>query len=196
MLQSCIHTGSTPLYRRAVVTSLKSLKFSQSTKTLQTPVTRLQMHRRPVVTSAMAASNDVVSEEYKPNFKKQNQEFLGTVCLVAHHHEYMEAASLGAVFHLRQALSDRHCLLLQEERMDPPPDFGYDSYKGSGKLKNKVQSNCKYSWSPCMLLSRLTMRFDNKCKITHNDAAAGCSGQSNNFIPVGHAAVRMHQYSL
>lgn len=22
--------------------------------------------------------------------------------------------------------------------MDPPPDFGYDSYKGSGKLKNKV----------------------------------------------------------
>ncbi|DBA83454.1 TPA: hypothetical protein ACH3X2_006390 [Trebouxia sp. C0005] len=25
-----------------------------------------------------------------------------------------------------------------EERMDPPPDFGYDSYKGSGKLKNKV----------------------------------------------------------
>ena len=22
--------------------------------------------------------------------------------------------------------------------MDPAPDFGYDSYKGSGKLKNKV----------------------------------------------------------
>jgi len=31
---------------------------------------------------------------------------------------------------------------LQEERMDPPPDFGYDSYKGTGKLKNKV---CKYT---------------------------------------------------
>lgn len=29
---------------------------------------------------------------------------------------------------------------MQEERMDPPPDFGYDSYKGSGKLKNKVCS--------------------------------------------------------
>ena len=27
-----------------------------------------------------------------------------------------------------------------EERMDPPPDFGYDWYKGSGKLKNKVVS--------------------------------------------------------
>ena len=25
--------------------------------------------------------------------------------------------------------------------MDPPPDFGYDSYKGSGKLKNKVGSS-------------------------------------------------------
>ena len=22
--------------------------------------------------------------------------------------------------------------------MDPPPDFGYDDYKGTGKLKNKV----------------------------------------------------------
>lgn len=22
--------------------------------------------------------------------------------------------------------------------MDPPPDFGYDSYKGNSKLKNKV----------------------------------------------------------
>lgn len=24
--------------------------------------------------------------------------------------------------------------------MDPPPDFGYDSYKGSGKLKDKVRA--------------------------------------------------------
>lgn len=29
---------------------------------------------------------------------------------------------------------------MQEERMDPPPDFGYESYKGSGKLKNKVRA--------------------------------------------------------
>lgn len=28
--------------------------------------------------------------------------------------------------------------MLQEERMDPPPDFGYDDYKGTGKLKGKV----------------------------------------------------------
>lgn len=25
-----------------------------------------------------------------------------------------------------------------EERMDPPPDFGYDDYKGTGKLKGKI----------------------------------------------------------
>ena len=31
-----------------------------------------------------------------------------------------------------------HVVCMQEERMDPPPDFGYDTYEGHGKLKNKV----------------------------------------------------------
>ena len=30
-------------------------------------------------------------------------------------------------------------LPLQEQRMDPEPDYGYDSYKGTGKLKGKVR---------------------------------------------------------
>lgn len=30
--------------------------------------------------------------------------------------------------------------------MDPPPDFGYDDYKGTGKLKNKV--NCCHLAAP------------------------------------------------
>lgn len=29
--------------------------------------------------------------------------------------------------------------MLQEERMDPKPDYGYDTYKGSGKMKGKVR---------------------------------------------------------
>lgn len=35
--------------------------------------------------------------------------------------------------------------MLQEERMDPPPDFGYDDYKGTGKLKNKVHRCLKWA---------------------------------------------------
>ena len=30
------------------------------------------------------------------------------------------------------------CMRLQEHEMKPQPDYGFDSYKGSGKLKNKV----------------------------------------------------------
>ena len=36
---------------------------------------------------------------------------------------------------------------LQEKKMDPEPDFGADSYKGSGKLKGKV------SWRTCKQIS-------------------------------------------
>lgn len=79
----------------------------------------------------MSADHDVVSEEHKPNFKKQNQEFLGTVLL-------MHAKKLSHSSHLTPCLCVTCLAALQEERMDPPPDFGYDWYKGSGKLKNKV----------------------------------------------------------
>ena len=38
----------------------------------------------------------------------------------------------------------RAALQPQESKMDPKPDFGYDSYKGTGKLTDKV-------WQPSLL---------------------------------------------
>lgn len=32
------------------------------------------------------------------------------------------------------------CPKIQEHKLDPKPDFGYESYKGTGKLKGKVQT--------------------------------------------------------
>ena len=83
MLKSCLHTKTVAAYRRAVVARVDTLKIGQGLNKLQTPVTRLQTRQRSIVTSTMSAEHDVVSDEYKPNFKKQNQEFLGTVCIVS-----------------------------------------------------------------------------------------------------------------
>lgn len=79
MLKSCLHAKNVAVYSSAAVAGLDTLKFSQGLYKLQIPVTRLQTRQRPIVTSTMSAGHDVVSDEYKPNFKKQNQEFLGTV---------------------------------------------------------------------------------------------------------------------
>ena len=87
MLKSCLHTGSAALYRRASVARPDPLRTTRYLFELQSLVIRLQTHQRPAVTSAMSAGHDVVSEEHKPNFKKQNQEFLGTVLFSVQHYD-------------------------------------------------------------------------------------------------------------
>lgn len=81
MLKSCLHAKTVAVYRRAAVARLDTVKFTQGLYKLQSPVSRLQTRQRPIVTSTVSAEHDVVSDEYKPNFKEQNQEFLGTVCI-------------------------------------------------------------------------------------------------------------------
>lgn len=90
MLNSSLHTGTAALYRRAAVARPDTLHISQYRYKFQAFVARLQTHQRPVVTSAMSASHDVVSEEHKPNFKKQNQEFIGTVLFSLQHHKCIQ----------------------------------------------------------------------------------------------------------
>ncbi len=41
---------------------------------------------------------------------------------------------------------------LQEQRMDPKPDYGYDSYRGTGKLKNKVHKHSTSYVTDCCLM--------------------------------------------
>ena len=43
---------------------------------------------------------------------------------------------LELVFYI--GVPDLHGACMQEHEMKPSPDYGLESYKGSGKLKNKV----------------------------------------------------------
>ena len=44
---------------------------------------------------------------------------------------------------------------LQEHEMEPQPDYGVDSYKGSGKLQKKV--NMRYEYQVCQHAAPLTL---------------------------------------
>jgi hypothetical protein len=61
-------------------------------------------------------------------------------------------------------------MVLQEQRMDPKPDYGYDTYKGTGKLKNKVNSKHNQRlFKDCVRLQCMTFCFVNwlQCNLPH-----------------------------
>lgn len=61
--------------------------------------------------------------------------------------------------------------------MDPPPDFGYDDYKGTGKLKNKVKCCCLVPLLITIALARMRIRgVQHPCTHATGGLALCCNG--------------------
>ena len=67
-----------------------------------------------------------------------------TVCHVARERAGCQTGCVGAPLQIimrcsaEERLSPHMGTAVQESKMDPAPDFGYDTYKGCGRLKGKV----------------------------------------------------------